>query len=140
MPNSKPTDLSNLISNAANEVAHARIKKPQTQQRLTGRTIAVAGLVALAVLLIVKTLFAFTPPTHTALTKDLDQSVSLALRSVEEARTRTGELPSTLPNASLAAVVGYESRQRDFRLVAEAGSVRIVIGWDGARTVEKVSP
>ena len=76
------------------------------------------------------------PPSKDQIARDLEHAVNLARASVEEYKTRTGELPPALPHASLASVVRYERRRSEYHLSTATGSVRVTVEWDGSKSTE----
>jgi hypothetical protein len=76
-------------------------------------------------------------PSHAAQRKqlELEQLLMRAREAVEVARTAGGSLPEALPHAALAAVVHYERRDADYRLVASSGEVTVTMDADGNREV-----
>ena len=50
------------------------------------------------------------------------------------AKSGSGTLPASIPNASLAAVVVYEPGQQDYKLSATVMGVRVTLERDGSKT------
>ncbi len=118
---------------AADAAVRARLSPRASARAGTGRI--VAGLAAVAVLgyLLWRIL---APAAPSAVARDLDLAIVMARDAIEAERKTSGELPLALPNASLAAVVQYERRAREYRLVSNVGGVRVTLEWDGSKKIE----
>lgn len=132
-------DLATLIDDAEREAAatargRSRSDAPRPRRSRLPTAVALAAAAAFGAHELWAHYFA---PTAAKVTRDLEHTVDLARDSIEESRKRIGALPEALPNASLAAVVAYESRNTSYRLSASMGGVRVVIDWDGSRSIDR---
>ena len=135
-------DIGDLITQAQDQiaVADARRKVRIDRSGFLARAIPALSVVILAVAMIwaggvLRRHF----PSHSddQIVRDLEAIIEQARHAVESARGEFGQLPERIPNASLAAVVYYESAGDVFRLIAESDKVRVTLDTDGKRKVDK---
>lgn len=138
-PKSSAQDLSNLISNAESDIekhATARRRRAKRGRYRSPSTILLGGLIVILAYCGHWLWVALRPPHQAQVAHDLALAVDQARAAVETAKTRTGELPDALPNASLAAVVRYEPERDEYRLVATMMGVRVTLQRDGTRSTD----
>lgn len=79
----------------------------------------------------------FAPPSAAAVERDPSHVVESARQSVGAAKASSGSLPDVLPNDSLSALVRYEHAAEDYTLSSTMLGLRVTIGRDGNKKVEK---
>ena len=136
--NANPSNLTDLIQQAEQSVADAsrqapHVRAPREQSNFKGHVLALAVVVGFAVC----TYFFWhgnAPPSRERVAKDLERVLDMAKASVDAAKSGSGTLPASIPNASLAAVVVYEPGQQDYKLSATVMGVRVILERDGSKT------
>lgn len=129
-PDAEPLDA--LIEQAArSEALRARPQASASPRRRGPRMVFVAALLVLCAVAFHSLWTALAPPSTGQTARDLEAVVDAARQSVEAARSRTGQLPSALPNAALASVVRYEPDAGSYRLSASIMGVRVSLEPDG---------
>lgn len=85
-------------------------------------------------------LFHTSTPSRERIQADLENVLDQARDAVESERRATGRLPDAVPNASLAAVVGYDRYVYDhgegtYRLSASSAGMTVYLDGSGNREV-----
>lgn len=134
---SRPSDadpLEALIEQAArSEALRGRPLVAGRTARGRLHTFFVGGLLVLIAVALHSVWTAWMPPSAQQTARDLEAVVDAARQSVESVRSRTGQLPSALPNAALASVVRYEPDAGSYRLSATIMGVRVSLEPDGQK-------
>jgi hypothetical protein len=130
-------DLSALIRQAEGEVSKQVRREPAAPGGSFVGPALGAALAALAIYAVYALWSLFAPPSAGKVTRDLEVAVEAARVSVEKAKSESGQLPETIPSASLGSVVRYEHGKGDYRLSATILGVRVTLERDGKKIIEK---
>lgn len=135
--------LSELIRQADESVTEASARlssNPKLRRAFLGRRIVIVTLLAAL------GFFGYTvwrhaaPPPKSSIADDLEYAVDLAKTAIDAAKSRTGELPAAIPNASIASVVRYENDAQGYKLSATMMGVRVTLERDGSKTRDTSLP
>jgi hypothetical protein len=130
-------DLSALIRQAEREVSRQTRRALPAPRGSFAKPALGAVLVVLAIYAVYSLWALFAPPSTEKVAHDLEVAVDAARESVEKAKSESGQLPESIPSASLGSVVRYERGQQDYRLSATILGIRVTLEADGKKTVEK---
>lgn len=136
---SDPHTLADLIRQAEStaqkqaEAKLARKGKPVLFRLIF--TVLLLGVVCYAG---IKLSDALAPPSQQKVANDLGNVVERAHKLIDGIKQDTGELPKTLPNAALAAVVQYEPDpdKSRYRLTATVMGIRVTLQPNGHKITE----
>ena len=130
-------DLSALIRQAEGEASRQVRRAAPIQGPSVAKPALGAILIVLAIYAVYSLWAMFAPPSADKVAHDLDAAVEAAHSLVEKSKSESGQLPETLPSASLGSVVRYEHGQSDYRLSATILGIRVTLERDGKKIVEK---
>lgn len=132
--NADSAELAKLINQAKHELS-SQLERQHAQARRKSNSMVRLAMPFTALLLIGYLSFHIwsdhTPPSKEKIEADLERILYEARDTIEVARKADGKLPESIPNASIAAIVQYDSDAQKYKLSTTIMGVRVTLEQDG---------